>query len=133
GGGLPGIPLAIMVPEKKFALLDSNGKKTRFLFHVKTKLNLTNVTVENRRVEEFKPEQKFDIVISRAFASLQDMTDGCAELVADDGAFMAMKGIYPADELLPLAGKVELLSSHPLNVPGSEGERHLLILRSRNA
>lgn len=132
GGGLPGIPLAIMFPEKKFSLLDSNGKKTRFLFHVKTKLNLTNVTIENRRVEEFNPEQKFDIVISRAFASLLDMTDGCAGLIADDGVFMAMKGIYPADELQPLEGKVELLSSHLLNVPDSEGARHLLVLKPKN-
>ena len=129
GGGLPGIPLAIMFPERKFTLLDSNGKKTRFLFHVKTLLNLTNVTVENRRAEEFQPAQKFQIVISRAFASLQDMTDGCAGLIAEDGVFMAMKGIYPADELQPLEGKVELLSSHPLTVPESEGERHLLVLR----
>src|SRR5690606_25169077 len=59
GGGLPGIPLAIIFPKKKFTLLDSNGKKTRFLFHVKTQLQLGNVVVENRRVEEFKPEEKF--------------------------------------------------------------------------
>lgn len=129
GGGLPGIPLAIMFPEKKIALLDSNGKKTRFLFHVKTLLNLTNVSVENRRVEEFQPQQKFHIVISRAFASLQDMTDGCAHLLADGGIFMAMKGQYPADELEPLAARIELQASYPLAVPNSEGERHLLILK----
>src|SRR5690606_30133457 len=129
GGGLPGIPLAIMFPEKKITLLDSNGKKTRFLFHIKTLLNLTNVSVENRRVEAFIPTQKFNIVISRAFASLQDMTDGCAHLLAADGVFMAMKGIYPADELEPLAGKIDLLQTYPLAVPDNDGERHLLILK----
>lgn len=129
GGGLPGIPLAIMFPEKNFSLLDSNGKKTRFLFHIKTLLNLTNVTVENRRVEEFQPAQKFDIVISRAFASLYDMTTGCAHLLADSGVFMAMKGIYPVEEIDSVATQVALHSAHPLQVPDSEGERHLLILK----
>ncbi len=129
GGGLPGIPLAIMFPEKRFTLLDSNGKKTRFLFHVKNLLNLNNVVVENQRVEQFQPAEKFQIVISRAFASLEDMTEGCAHLLKNDGVFMAMKGLYPADELLPLAGKVELAASYPLKVPDTEGERHLLILK----
>lgn len=129
GGGLPGIPLAIMFPEKRFTLLDSNGKKTRFLFHIKTLLKLDNVTVENRRVEQFQPDEKFQAVISRAFASLQDMTEGCAHLLADNGVFMAMKGLYPEDELQPLQGKVRLEASYPLNVPDTDGERHLLILK----
>lgn len=131
GGGLPGIPLAIMFPEKHFTLLDSNGKKTRFLFHVKTLLGLTNVTVENRRVEEFQPEQKFDAVISRAFASLQDMTDGCAHMLAPGGIFLAMKGIFPQDELAPIAAKIELIESVKLLVAETDGERHLLILQPK--
>jgi 16S rRNA (guanine527-N7)-methyltransferase len=131
GGGLPGIPLAIMFPEKQFSLLDSNGKKTRFLFHVKTLLGLHNVTVENRRVEEFKPEQKFDVVISRAFASLQDMTEGCAHMLVDSGIFLAMKGIYPQDELTPIADKIELKESVKLLVAETEGERHLLVLQPK--
>lgn len=129
GGGLPGIPLAIMFPEKRFTLLDSNGKKTRFLFHVKNLLGLDNVTVENGRVEKYQPVEKFQIVISRAFASLQDMTEGCAHLLAVDGIFMAMKGLYPAEELAPLQGNVALEASFPLEVPQTEGERHLLILK----
>jgi 16S rRNA (guanine527-N7)-methyltransferase len=131
GGGLPGIPLAIMFPEKKFTLLDSAGKKTRFLFHVKTLLKLENVSVENRRVEEFQPAQKFNAVISRAFASLQDMTDGCAHLLENDGVFLAMKGIYPQDELAPIAEKIELLESIKLNVAETDGERHLLVLQNK--
>lgn len=131
GGGLPGIPLAIIFPEKQFTLLDSNGKKTRFLFHVKTLLKLDNVTVENRRAEEFIPAQKFNAVISRAFASLQDMTDGCAHMLASDGIFLAMKGIYPAEELLPIADKIELLEAIKLDVAETDGERHLLILLAK--
>jgi 16S rRNA (guanine527-N7)-methyltransferase len=131
GGGLPGIPLAIMFPERNFTLLDSAGKKTRFLFHVKTLLKLDNVSVENRRVEEFQPAQKFNAVISRAFASLQDMTDGCAHLLANDGVFLAMKGIYPQDELAPIAEKIELLESIKLAVAATDGERHLLVLQTK--
>ena len=120
-----------MFPEKQFTLLDSNGKKTRFLFHVKTLLGLTNVTVENRRVEEFQPEQKFEAVISRAFASLQDMTDGCAHMLVPGGIFLAMKGIFPQDELAPIANKIELLESVKLLVAETDGERHLLVLQPK--
>jgi 16S rRNA (guanine527-N7)-methyltransferase len=129
GGGLPGIPLAIMFPEKQFTLLDSNGKKTRFLFHVKTLLGLVNVTVENRRVEEFQPVQKFQGVISRAFASLQDMTEGCAHLLETGGIFLAMKGLFPQDELEPIAAKVRLVETIKLKVAATDGERHLLVLQ----
>lgn len=132
GGGLPGIPLAIMFPEKQFTLLDSNGKKTRFLFHVKTLLGLTNVKVENRRVEEFQPEQKFNAVVSRAFASLQDMTEGCAHLLEEGGIFLAMKGLFPQDELAPIADKIELIESVKLLVAETDGERHLLILQPKH-
>jgi 16S rRNA (guanine527-N7)-methyltransferase len=132
GGGLPGIPLAIMFPEKQFTLLDSNGKKTRFLFHVKTLLGLTNVRVENRRVEEFQPEQKFNAVVSRAFASLQDMTEGCAHLLEDGGIFLAMKGLFPQDELAPIADKIDLIESVKLLVAETDGERHLLILQPKH-
>lgn len=131
GGGLPGIPLAIMFPNSQFTLLDSNGKKTRFLFQVKTLLGLTNVTVENRRVEEFQPEKKFSMVISRAFASLQDMTDGCTHLLAKDGIFLAMKGLFPQDELTPIADKIALIESVKLLVAETEGERHLLVLQPK--
>lgn len=131
GGGLPGIPLAIMFPEKFFTLLDSNGKKTRFLFHVKTLLGLTNVAVENLRVEQFQPEQKFNAVISRAFASLQDMTEGCAHLLEDGGIFLAMKGLFPQDELAPIADRIDLIESVKLLVAETDGERHLLVLQPK--
>lgn len=129
GGGLPGIPLAIMFPDTRFTLLDSNGKKTRFLFQVKTLLKLDNVTVENRRVEEFQPEQAFNAVISRAFASLEDMTRGCGHLLAPGGIFLAMKGLFPQDELSPIESSVRLVETHRLQVAETEGERHLLVLQ----
>ncbi len=128
GGGLPGIPLAIMFPQKNFTLLDSAGKKTRFLFQVKTQLKLDNVQVENRRVESFHPERLFDAVISRAFASLKDMTDGCQHLLADGGVFYAMKGIYPTDELSEVEKNYKVSDSYPLQIPREDGERHLLVL-----
>ena len=131
GGGLPGIPLAIMFPHKQFTLLDSNGKKTRFLFHVKTLLNLTNVNVENCRVEEFAPAQLFNAVISRAFASLQDMTEGCTHLLREQGVFLAMKGIYPEDELVPIVEKIALIETIKLQVAETDGERHLLVMQSK--
>lgn len=131
GGGLPGIPLAIMFPQRRWTLLDSNGKKMRFLFHIKNLLKPDNVHIENRRVETFQPEQLFDAVISRAFASLQDMTQGCAHLLKDQGVFLAMKGLFPQDELAPIEDKIKLLETHKLVVADTEGERHLLVLQPR--
>ncbi|MDN3637994.1 16S rRNA (guanine(527)-N(7))-methyltransferase RsmG [Simiduia curdlanivorans] len=132
GGGLPGIPLAIMNPEKHYTLLDSNGKKTRFLFQVKTELALGNVQIANTRVENFKPTPLFDGVISRAFASIEDMIKGCEPLLSDNGRFWAMKGVYPETELSVLAKHYTVEASHSLDVPGCDGERHLLeISRAR--
>ncbi len=128
GGGLPGIPLAILYPDKDFTLLDSNGKKTRFLFQVKTELKLENVTVQNSRVEAFHPEQKFDGVISRAFASIEDMIRGCEHLLSEQGVYYAMKGLYPTSELSAVEKHYKVSGSYPLQVPREEGERHLLVL-----
>ncbi|MDQ2077032.1 16S rRNA (guanine(527)-N(7))-methyltransferase RsmG [Marinimicrobium sp. ABcell2] len=129
GGGLPGIPLAIMLPECQFTLLDSAGKKTRFLFHVVTKLGLENVRVENRRVESFQPKTLYPVVLSRAFASLADMTSNCFHLLAPKGVFLAMKGQYPAQELAEIEATYRIVSTHKLNVPETEGERHLVVLQ----
>lgn len=129
GGGLPGLPLAIVFPDIPVTLLDSNGKKTRFLFQTAHKLQLNNVTVENNRVEKFSPEHKFAIVISRAFASLQAMIAGSGHLLANGGEYWAMKGLYPDTELADCAADAQLKAAHKLMVPDTEGERHLLILQ----
>lgn len=130
GPGLPGIPLAICYPELPVTTLDSNGKKTRFQLQVKAELSLQNLTVINERVEncDFEP---FDQVISRAFASLQDMINWTHQLCNKDGVFLAMKGLYPEEELSALPDDFELKTCHRLNVPGTEGERHLLVLGRR--
>lgn len=132
GGGLPGIPLAIMLPDKHFTLLDSNGKKTRFLFQAIQALGLKNVEVINSRVEAHRPETPYDGVISRAFASLKDMTDGCHHLVDSDGCFYAMKGVFPQGELSEVEKNYIVVASYPLTVPGVDGERCLLVMRSVN-
>lgn len=133
GGGLPGIPLAIMMPDCRITLLDSNGKKTRFLVHLQTLLGLDNITVQNCRAEAYKPERGYPAVISRAFASLADMTRYCEHLLAPEGVYLAMKGVYPSDELEQVAGSHRLVSNHQLMVPGSDGERHLLVLKTIDA
>ena len=131
GPGLPGIVLAIMNPEKAFTLLDSNGKKTRFLFQAKLALELNNVTIINERVEAYQPDQGFDMIVSRAFASIKDMTYWCAHLLAEDGIFLAMKGIYPTEEFAAVADQYQLIESHQLNVPGVDAERHLLAFKPK--
>lgn len=126
GAGLPGIPLSIVFPERTFTLLDSAGKKTRFLVHVKQNLSLNNVQVENCRVEAFTTEEKFDGIISRAFASLSDMTEQCHHLLRNDGAFWAMKGQSPKDELRQIAKHYRVEQEFQLNVPGLNAHRCLL-------
>lgn len=126
GPGLPGIPLAIMNQNKNFTLLDSNGKKTRFLFQTKLELGLDNILEVNQRVQDFHPKQTYDCVLSRAFSSLGDMVENCHHLLNQNGYFLAMKGKLPQTELreLPKNYKVEKL--HSINVPGVEGQRHLI-------
>lgn len=129
GGGMPGIPLAIMFPERRFTLLDSNGKKTRFLVQVKLELKLDNLEVVHSRVEAYRPERPFDGISSRAFSSLQDFSDWTRHLGNADTQWLAMKGVHPDDELQALPADFRLSATHVLRVPGCQGQRHLLILR----
>ena len=128
GPGLPGMVLAICYPEKQFTLLDSNGKKTRFLTPVKMELGIQNVTVANERVEKHAFQGTYDHVISRAFASLQDMINWTLPLPKDTGNFLAMKGVYPSEEIAALPKEVELVSVEPLNVPSVRAERHMVVM-----
>jgi 16S rRNA (guanine527-N7)-methyltransferase len=130
GAGLPGVPLAIMFPERQFHLLDSNGKKTRFLFQVKTALRLDNMEVHQARVESFSMSGQFDTVLSRAFASLQDMIRDCRHLLGNNGCFLAMKGAYPSEEIVAIDDG-ELCSPvvHPVAVPGLDEQRHLVEIK----
>ena len=126
GPGLPGMVLAIMNPDLPITLLDSNGKKTRFLFQACTALKLDNVTIVNDRVEAYRPEALFDMIVSRAFASLQDMTHWCHHLLAPQGCFLAMKGQYPGAELTAIQDDYRLDLAEAVSIPGVDGERHLL-------
>ncbi|MEI8633618.1 16S rRNA (guanine(527)-N(7))-methyltransferase RsmG [Vibrio sp. PP-XX7] len=129
GPGLPGIPLAIMNPEKTFTLLDSLGKRIRFIKQAIYELNIHNVTPVQSRVETFRPEEKFDGVLSRAFASIQDMVNWCQHLPKKDhGVFIALKGQMPHDELKKLPEMYSVIDVKSLTVPELEGERHLVIL-----
>ena len=131
GAGLPGVPMAILFPQREFHLLDSNGKKTRFLFQVKTALGLDNMQVHHARVESFQPDRPFDAVLSRAFASLSDMVGGCSHLLAPEGCFLAMKGAYPAQELGTVAAQCDITAVYPLQVPGLAEQRHLVEMALR--
>lgn len=128
GAGLPGIPLAIIYPDKPISLLDANSKKTRFLMQVKALLKLENVDVEHQRVESFQPERLFDSITSRAFASLADMWQHCQHLLADNGQILAMKGKHPAQELEGLSLSVVCEGSFTLEIPGESVKRHLVVL-----
>lgn len=128
GPGLPGVVLAICCPDLAVTTLDSNGKKTRFQLQAKAELGLENLTVIHERVEKYRVEP-FPQVISRAFASLQDMITWTNHLCrSEDGVFLAMKGMYPDEELAAMPQGYRLQESHKLNVPGTDGERHLLII-----
>ena len=129
GGGLPGIPLAICFPHIQFTLVDSAGKKMRFLHQVKQSLNLDNVQLQNSRVEDYQPPRKFDIVISRAFASIADMARWCDHLIDENGQFWAMKGQFPQDEFLTLEKNLRVEDNHTLDVPAELGARCLVIIR----
>ncbi len=127
GGGLPGIPLAILFPDQAITTLDSNSKKTRFQNQVRIELELNNLEVIHGRVESIDDRQ-FSQVISRAFASIVDMVTLSQALLAHKGVFLAMKGRYPDAELAELPPHYVLQQSHELHVPGLEEERHLLVL-----
>lgn len=128
GPGLPGIPLAIVRPQSQFTLLDSLGKRVRFLRQVQHELELDNVKPVQSRVEAFTAEPLFDGVISRAFASLQDMVSWCHHLPSPTGRFYALKGVRPEDEIASLPAGFQVTAIEALNVPQLEGERHLVVI-----
>ena len=131
GPGLPGLPLAIINPDKQFVLLDSLGKRIRFIRQVILELGLKNVTPVQSRVEDFHDDSGFDGVLSRAFASLNDMLSWCGHLPAAHGCFLALKGLYPTEELEQLPTGFVVVGAHPLAVPELDGERYLIILKKQ--
>jgi 16S rRNA (guanine527-N7)-methyltransferase len=128
GAGLPGIPLAIARPDLEVTLLDSNQKKTSFQQQAAIELSLANVRAVNARVESWDPAQRFDVVISRAFAEIADFVTAAGRLCADGGVLAAMKGISPDEELSRMPAAYRARAVVPLAVPGVDAERHLVLI-----
>lgn len=128
GAGFPGLPLAIANPGMHFTLIESVGKKARFVEHAVGALGLGNVEVVNARAEALKPDRRFDIVVCRAVGKLGDFVRVAGHLCARGGRMLAMKGQYPEAELGPLPRGWRLAGVHPVHVPGLDAERHVVVL-----
>ena len=130
GAGLPGIPLALCLPDLQVTVIDSNSKKVSFMRQVKAELGITNLEVIGGRVEDIAPTRLFEIIISRAFSDLSLFISLTHHLLATDGKWLAMKGVYPEAELADLLAKTGVVASkvEVLNVPGLEAQRHLAFL-----
>lgn len=126
GAGLPGIPLAIARPDLAVTLVESNGKKARFLREVARSLPLPNITIEQTRVQE--TAGSFDCITARAFASIKKMLAWGGHLLAPQGRWLALKGHIDADEIAGIPDTFQIIGVHPLTVPGVDGERHLVEL-----
>ena len=131
GAGLPGIVLALYFPDTQFTLVDSAGKKIRFLHQVVLELGLKNVKLANQRVESIQPDEPFDVVTSRAFASLNDMTRLTQHLLSESGIFLAMKGISPVQEIAEIEQDFDVLEQVSLDTPEIDGQRCLITLKKR--
>jgi 16S rRNA (guanine527-N7)-methyltransferase len=128
GAGLPGLPLAVARPEWACYLLDSNGKRTRFMQQAVNELGLVNVNVIRCRLEDYQPAIRFDSIVSRAFAALAEMVAGAGRLGAPGGRLLAMKGTYPQEEIAALPSGYRVAGVYRLQVPGLDAERHLVHL-----
>jgi 16S rRNA (guanine527-N7)-methyltransferase len=126
GGGLPGIPLAIMQPQRDFTLLDTNGKKTRFMQQAVIELGLKNITVIQIRVENWQTKHKFDTIISRAFASISDFIETSSLHLSEKGQILAMKGQLPDSELSSLTNGFIVEFSKTLLIPDVPGKRCII-------
>ncbi|NOZ11135.1 MAG: 16S rRNA (guanine(527)-N(7))-methyltransferase RsmG [Gammaproteobacteria bacterium] len=133
GAGLPGLPLAMALPDVGFVLLDSNKKKIRFLRHVVATLGLANVEVVESRLEQYQPTRNFDTLTSRAFADLSAMLRCCQHLLIADARLLAMKGKAPREEIASLPAAYKLQQVVSLDVPGLDAARHLLIITPNEA
>lgn len=129
GAGLPGIPLAILNSDKHFVLLDSNSKKIKFINQVRFELGIKNIEPIHSRCEDFKPAVGFDSVVSRAFSSIAVMLERTQHLIKDDGQFLAMKGIYPTEEIQAIPESYKLIDVHKLVIKGLAAERHVACIQ----
>lgn len=128
GAGLPGIPLALIQPDKKFYLLDSNNKKINFLTQVKAELSIPNIEIIHSRVEDFHPGICFDSILTRAFTTLKEMLTKTTHLIAEEGQFLAMKGVYPEREIQEIVDNYQVIAVHKLKIIGWDLERHIVLI-----
>jgi 16S rRNA (guanine527-N7)-methyltransferase len=128
GGGLPGIPLAIARPDLRVTLIDSIAKKTAFLLQAKAELGLRNLSVVTGRVEDYRPDARFDVITSRAFSDLKEFVTLTRHLLKPGGRWLAMKGLMPHEEIASLPDWVRVSANNALVVPGLEAARHLIVL-----
>ena len=130
GPGLPGIPIAIARPDAQMTLLDSSHKKAAFLQQAKAELELANVDIICERVEQWHPVRRFDAVISRAFSDLADFVEQAQHLVEPGGQLIAMKGVYPFDEIARVPATHRVAQVVELQVPRLEAKRHLVFVEA---
>jgi 16S rRNA (guanine527-N7)-methyltransferase len=128
GAGFPGLPLAIVNPTRHFTLIDSSGKKIRFVAHAARTLGLENVTTVHARVEDLHPDVPFETVVARAFASVAELTAKVRSLCGPGTLVLAMKGRYPAAEIAAVRAPWRVVEARALQVPGLGETRHLVIL-----
>lgn len=133
GAGLPGIPLAIAEPARRFVLIDSAAKRCRFMTHAAVTLGLGNVEVVHSRAQDYHPDSGFDTVISRAFASLAEFTLAAGHLCVPGGHLLAMKGRLPEDEIARLPSDWRVARAESLTVPGITAARHVVLLQAAGA
>ena len=126
GAGFPGLPLAIVNPERRFTLVEATGKKARFTEQTAVQLGLDNVQVVHERAENYRPFELFDTVMARALSSVADFAAYAGHLCTPDGRLLAMKGKRPDEEISALPKSFRVLAVHRLKVPGLDDERHLV-------
>jgi len=130
GPGFPGIPVAIVRDDSRMTLVESSHKKCAFRPQAKPALALANVAIACERVEQFSPAQKFDVVVSRAFSDLQDFVAQAGHLAAPGGKLIAMKGVYPFDEIARVPATHRVAQVLELHVPSLDAKRHLVVLEA---
>jgi 16S rRNA (guanine527-N7)-methyltransferase len=128
GAGFPGLPLAVVNPERRFSLIEATGKKARFVERTALRLALGNVEVVNERAERFRPLEPFDTILARALSSLSDFVAYAGHLCAPDGRLLAMKGKRPDEEIWALPKSFRVVAVHRIKLPGLDDERHIVEL-----
>jgi 16S rRNA (guanine527-N7)-methyltransferase len=128
GAGLPGMILAILSPALDVTSVETRGKKAQFQMYVSNKLNLKNFTVENTRIEDFEPKEKFAMITARAFSSIENLVQGSKQAIAENGRWLAMKGAVPEEELKAVKKLGLKYDTYALKVPELDAQRNLIVI-----